>query len=246
MDKRSWKFLSQKFGWKVKTRGFSICGIIPASLPSARLYVSSTQEHILSVSSSMRKTTEARGSEYEEDTEEGSLVRKSHIRRHVVSEDETHISQVPPSSSIPFSLVDEPENVSLYISDEDVGLQLEKDVLAEEKGALEQQLSMISAELAVLKASSNKVEKGKNILESYFAEQHSKATEEIRSLKELLNEKEVYASDLVQMLTQAQEDLNASTDKVQFLKSSLIQAAYEALEAEKEELKAEIEQWEKD
>ncbi|XP_019248873.1 PREDICTED: uncharacterized protein LOC109228151 [Nicotiana attenuata] len=35
------------------------------------------------------------------------------------------------------------------------GLRLEKDVLAEEKGSLEQQLRLISAELVILKASSD-------------------------------------------------------------------------------------------
>ncbi|XP_070036501.1 uncharacterized protein [Nicotiana tomentosiformis] len=128
------------------------------------------------------------------------------------------------------------------------GLQPEKYVLTEEKRDLEQQLKIITAKLAVLKASSNQAEKGKERLESFFVEQHFKATEEIRSLKELLNQKEAYAGDLVQMLTQTQEDLRASTDKIQFLESSLapLKTSYKASEAEKEELKTEIEQWEKD
>nr|XP_033509339.1 uncharacterized protein LOC117274216 [Nicotiana tomentosiformis] len=123
------------------------------------------------------------------------------------------------------------------------GLQLEKDVLAEEKRALEEQMRMVSAKLAVLKASFSQVEKDKDRLESSFAEQLSKATEEMRSLKEFLNKKKVYAGELVQTLTQAQEDLCASTDKIQFLESSLapLKTTYEASKAEKEELKAEIE-----
>ncbi|XP_075094113.1 uncharacterized protein LOC107822665 isoform X2 [Nicotiana tabacum] len=128
------------------------------------------------------------------------------------------------------------------------GLQLEKEVPAEEKNALEQQMRVIASELAVEKASSSQVGKDKYILESSFAEQLSKATEEIRSLKELLNQKEVYARELVQTLTQVQEDLRASTYKIQFLESSLasLKTAYDASEAEKEELRAEIYQWEKD
>ncbi|XP_070049819.1 uncharacterized protein [Nicotiana tomentosiformis] len=304
MDKRSWKFLSRKFGWKMKTHGFSIRGISPASVPSTRLSVSLAQERILSASSSKRKTVEARRSDDEEDAEEYSLVRKSHVRRHVVSDDENHVSHDPPSSSIPFRLIDEPENAPLEIYDEDAGtvekkkleghnsmalmndivhsslkinltgtelmkriswtdqqlielcteadnwreqfegLQLEKGVLAEEKRALEQQMKMVSAELEVLKSSSSQVEKDKDRLESSFAEQLSKATEEIRSLKELLNQKEVYVGELVQSLTQAQEDLRASSGKIQFLESSLayLKKAYEASEAKKEELRAEIEQ----
>nr|XP_009784780.1 PREDICTED: uncharacterized protein LOC104233148 isoform X2 [Nicotiana sylvestris] len=77
------------------------------------------------------------------------------------------------------------------------GLQLEKEVLAEEKNALEQQMRVIAAELAIEKTSSSQVGKDKDILESFFVEQLSKETEEIRSLKELLNQKEVYAGELV-------------------------------------------------
>lgn len=127
-------------------------------------------------------------------------------------------------------------------------LQLEKDVLTEEKGSLEQQLNITTAKLVVLKASSNQVENKKDRLESSFVEQHSRATEEIRSLKELLNQKEVYASDLVQILTQAQGDLHTTYEKVKFLEDTLepLKVYYEYSKAEKEDLKAEIEQLEKD
>ncbi|XP_070054005.1 uncharacterized protein [Nicotiana tomentosiformis] len=120
------------------------------------------------------------------------------------------------------------------------GLQLEKEVLAEEKNALEQQMKMIAAKLAIEKASSSQVGKDKDILDSSFAEQLSKATEEIRSLKELLNQKEVYGGKLVQTLTQTKEDLCVSTDKIQFLERSLapLKTAYDAsqtlVEANKE------------
>ncbi|XP_070049635.1 uncharacterized protein [Nicotiana tomentosiformis] len=95
-------------------------------------------------------------------------------------------------------------------------LQLKKEVLTEEKNALERQMRM--------------------------------ATKEIRSLKELLNQKEVYARELVQTLTQAQEDLRASADKIQFLESYFapLKTSFDASEAEKEELRAEVDQWEKD
>ncbi|XP_070043091.1 uncharacterized protein [Nicotiana tomentosiformis] len=127
-------------------------------------------------------------------------------------------------------------------------LQLEKEVLAEEKDALEQQIQMIVAELAIKKASSSQVGKDKDILESSFAEQLSKATEEIRSLRKLLNQKETYAGELVQTLTLTQEDLCASTDKVKFSKISLtpLKVAFDASKTDKEELITEIYQWEKD
>lgn len=73
---------------------------------------------------------------------------------------------------------------------------------------------VIAAELAVEKTSSNQAGKDKNLLESSFAEQLSKATEEIRGLKDLLNQKETYAGELVQTLTQAQEDLRVSSSRV--------------------------------
>ncbi|XP_070046015.1 uncharacterized protein [Nicotiana tomentosiformis] len=127
------------------------------------------------------------------------------------------------------------------------GLQFEKEVLEEEKCTLEQQVKISSVELAVEKASSSQAGKDKDLLESSFAEQLSKATEEIRGLKELLNQKEVYAWDLVQTLTQTQEDLRAYSNQVQFLERSLapLQTSYDVALTEKEELEAEIEQWER-
>nr|XP_033508236.1 uncharacterized protein LOC117273242 [Nicotiana tomentosiformis] len=106
----------------------------------------------------------------------------------------------------------------------------------------------MAAELAIEKASSSQVGKDKDILESSFAEQLSKSTEEIRGLKELLNQKETYDGELVQTLTRAQEDICASTDKVQFLERSLtpLKSSYDASLTEREELKDEIEHWEKD
>ncbi|XP_019256296.1 PREDICTED: tropomyosin-like [Nicotiana attenuata] len=106
----------------------------------------------------------------------------------------------------------------------------------------------MATELAVERASSNQAGKEKNLFESSFAEQLSKATEEIRGLKELLNQKEVYAGELVQTLTQAQEDLRVSSNRVQFLESSLapLQASYDVALAEKEELGNKIEHWERD
>lgn len=100
-------------------------------------------------------------------------------------------------------------------------LQLEMEVLEESKCTLEQQLRVMASELAVEKASSNQAGKDKNLLETSFFEQLSKASEEIRGLRVLLNEEEFYAGELVQTLTQTQEDLCVSSDKVRFWKVHL-------------------------
>nr|XP_016450374.1 PREDICTED: uncharacterized protein LOC107775187 [Nicotiana tabacum] len=99
-----------------------------------------------------------------------------------------------------------------------------------------------------MKASANQAEKEKDRMEATFSEQHSRATKEIRYLKELLNKKEVYAGDLVQALIQAQEYLRTSSNIVSSLKSTLkpLKVSYETAESEKEELRAEVDQLEKD
>lgn len=127
-------------------------------------------------------------------------------------------------------------------------LQIDMEVLEESKCTLEQQLKVLTSELAVEKASSNQVGKDKNFLETSFSEQLSKASEEIRELRALLSEKEVYAGELVQTLTQTQEDLREFSDKVYFLESSRapLQASYDSALAENEKIKNEIDQWEKD
>ncbi|XP_070011361.1 uncharacterized protein [Nicotiana sylvestris] len=75
-------------------------------------------------------------------------------------------------------------------------------------------IKSLQEKLAVAKASSHQAEKDKERLESSFSEKLSQASEEIRELKALLNQKEVYAGELVQNLTQAQEDLRISADKI--------------------------------
>ncbi|XP_070029975.1 uncharacterized protein [Nicotiana sylvestris] len=120
--------------------------------------------------------------------------------------------------------------------------------LQESKSTLEHQVWALTSELMVVKASSSQVEKEKEHIESSFLEQLSKASEENRELKALLSQKEVYTGELVQSLTQAQEDLRVSADKVRALESShaSLQASYDSALAENEELKNEIADWEKD
>lgn len=62
-----------------------------------------------------------------------------------------------------------------------------------------------------------------------------------------MNQKEVYACDLIQALTQAQEDLCTSSNKVEFLEATLesLKISYEDFEAVKEELRVEVEQLKK-
>lgn len=101
--------------------GFSIRGIIPAFVPSARPSVSYAHEQILSVSSSKRKNAKACGSEEEEvDNEKVSSVRKTRVRRRAILDDEAHVSKDPSPGYVPFNLVDNLESVHLDISDEDV------------------------------------------------------------------------------------------------------------------------------
>ncbi|XP_019263878.1 PREDICTED: lamin-B1-like [Nicotiana attenuata] len=120
--------------------------------------------------------------------------------------------------------------------------------LQERRSTLEQQVRALTSELAVIKASSSQAEKERERLESSFSEQLSKASEEIRALKDLLNQKEIYARELVQNFTKAQEDLRASVDKVHALESShaTLQSSYSSVLAENEELKNEVAAWERD
>lgn len=85
-------------------------------------------------------------------------------------------------------------------------------------------------------------------MESSFAKQHLRDTEEIRCLKELLNQKEVYVCNLVQMLTQAQEDICAFSEKVKFLKATLepLKVSYEDSEAKKKDYNSKVAQLQKD
>ncbi|XP_070007712.1 uncharacterized protein [Nicotiana sylvestris] len=127
-------------------------------------------------------------------------------------------------------------------------LQIDVEYLEESKSTLEQQLRALTSKLAVEKASSSQADKEKAHLENSFSEQLSNASEEIRELKALLGEKEAYAGELVQNLTQAQEDLRASSNKVCALESShaSLQASYTSTLAENEKLKNEIADWERD
>nr|XP_009783266.1 PREDICTED: uncharacterized protein LOC104231901 [Nicotiana sylvestris] len=337
MERRSWKYLSYRFGWKVKTHGFSIRGASATSITSSRLSLSFAQEMILN-SSAKRKTKRAHDSEGEEEQDEDSLVRRPRARRRIIPDDEA----TPPPSSVPMN---EPESVILTSSDEEMNsaphvstdqlFSLFAPVVAAttppvavftsstvptatilvqvfssswnrmmkkftievpENGNLSKKFGQADVWLKPL---IGPVEKSKlkshssltwinDIVHSYlkinligtelmkrivnteqlvndyhtkadnWREQYdslqlqkqsrSKATEEIRRLKEMLNKKEIYAGELVQILTLAQENLRVSSDKVQFLERSFtfLKAAYDASSAEREELEAEIEQWEKD
>ncbi|XP_070020411.1 uncharacterized protein [Nicotiana sylvestris] len=127
-------------------------------------------------------------------------------------------------------------------------LQIDMKILEESKCTLEQHVRVLTSELAVEKASSNQAGKDKNLLKTSFSEQLSKASEEIRELKTLLGKKEAYVGELMQTLTQTQEDLRESSDKVRFLESShaSLQTSYDSALAENEKLKNEIVDWERD
>nr|XP_016467781.1 PREDICTED: myosin-1-like [Nicotiana tabacum] len=127
-------------------------------------------------------------------------------------------------------------------------LQIDVEILEESKSTLEKQVRALTSELAVEKAYSNQAGKEKDHLETSFSEQLSKASEEIRELRALLGEKEAYADELVQNLTQTQEDLRVSSDKVCSLENShaSLQASYESALAKNEKLRNEITDWERD
>ncbi|XP_070008383.1 uncharacterized protein [Nicotiana sylvestris] len=120
--------------------------------------------------------------------------------------------------------------------------------LEESKSTLEQQVRALTSELAVEKASSSQADKEMARLETSFPEQLSKASEDIRELKALLDAKEAYVGKLVQNLTQAQEDLRFSSNKVCSLENfhAYLQTSYESALAENEKLKNEIADWERD
>lgn len=74
------------------------------------------------MSSSKKKNKEPLASDEEkEEEEEGSLVKKKpQVRRQVILDDEPSIPQKKPSGSVPFHLIDEPEDVPIVISEEEV------------------------------------------------------------------------------------------------------------------------------
>nr|XP_009765320.1 PREDICTED: uncharacterized protein LOC104216881 [Nicotiana sylvestris] len=120
--------------------------------------------------------------------------------------------------------------------------------LQESRNHLEQQKRGLTSELAIAKASSSQFEKDKELLECSFSEQLSKASEEIRELKALVEKKEEYAGELVQSLTQAQADLRISSDEIRALKSShaSLEASLDSHLAEHQILKNDLAMWERE
>ncbi|XP_019241665.1 PREDICTED: uncharacterized protein LOC109221653 [Nicotiana attenuata] len=119
--------------------------------------------------------------------------------------------------------------------------------LQENKRDLEQQKQILTSELAGAKASSSKAEKDKERLECSFLEQLSKSSEEIRELKVLLSKKEEYAGELVKNLSQAQADLQISSDKARALEDSRasLEATLDSTLAENQMLKNDLASWER-
>lgn len=71
-----------------------------------------------------------------------------------------------------------------------------------------------------MKAEVRQMEGKMNKMEASFVEQYSKATEEVHSLKDLLDQNEVYVDELVQEYTQAKQNLHASSERFMFFKSN--------------------------
>ncbi|XP_075088797.1 uncharacterized protein LOC142170660 [Nicotiana tabacum] len=120
--------------------------------------------------------------------------------------------------------------------------------LQENKNLLEQQNRGLASELATAKASSSQLKRDKELLKCSLSEQLSKASEEVRELKALLARKEEYAGELVQSLTQAQADLQTSSDEIHALKSShaSLEASLDSHLAEHQILKNDLAMWEKE
>ncbi|XP_070007967.1 uncharacterized protein [Nicotiana sylvestris] len=109
MEGRSWKALSQRFGWKVKTHGFAVRGISAEAVVASRISLERAQEIILG-SSSKRKVVVDQDSEEEEDR--GSLVKRPRARRRIISDDEAS-----PPRSVP--LIESVE-AQVSIPDDDI------------------------------------------------------------------------------------------------------------------------------
>ncbi|XP_070006993.1 uncharacterized protein [Nicotiana sylvestris] len=120
--------------------------------------------------------------------------------------------------------------------------------LQESRNLLEQQKRGLTSELATAKASSSQFKRDKELLECSMSEQLSKASEEVRELKALLAKKEEYAGELVQSLTQAQADLQTSSDEIRALKSShaSLEASLDSHLAEHQILKNDLAMWERE
>ncbi|XP_016484288.1 uncharacterized protein LOC107804866 [Nicotiana tabacum] len=110
MDGRSWKTLSQRFGWKVKTHGFAIRGVTAEAVATSRISLERAQEIILG-SSSKSKVVDDQGSEEEKDG--GFLVTRPRARRRIISDDEEEAS--PRRSTLLTESVEAP----VVISDDD-------------------------------------------------------------------------------------------------------------------------------
>ncbi|XP_070020761.1 uncharacterized protein [Nicotiana sylvestris] len=120
--------------------------------------------------------------------------------------------------------------------------------LQESRNLLEQQNRGLTSELATAKVSSSQFKRDKELLECSLSEELSKASEEVRELKALLAKKEEYAGELVQSLTQAQVDLQTSSDEIRALKSShaSLEASLDSHLAEHQILKNDLAMWERE
>ncbi|XP_009768534.1 uncharacterized protein [Nicotiana sylvestris] len=113
MDGRSWKTLSNRFGWKVKTHGFAIRGVTAEAVTASRISLERAQEIILG-SSAKRKVVAVEEQDSEEEEDGGSLVTRPRARRCIISDDEAEVS---PRRSVPFT---ESAETPVLILDDDV------------------------------------------------------------------------------------------------------------------------------
>ncbi|XP_070003111.1 uncharacterized protein [Nicotiana sylvestris] len=97
VEGRSWKNLSHRFGWKVKTHEFAIRGISAETVAASHISLERAKEIILG-SLSKRKAVDDEDSEKDEDG--GSLITRPRARRRIISDDKAEAS---PRRSIPLT-----------------------------------------------------------------------------------------------------------------------------------------------
>ncbi|XP_019236972.1 PREDICTED: uncharacterized protein LOC109217203, partial [Nicotiana attenuata] len=122
--------------------------------------------------------------------------------------------------------------------------QVTVEELQESKAHLEQQNRGLTSELGIVNASWGQLKRDKELLECSL----SKANDEIKELKALMEKKEEYARELAQNLTHAQNDLRISSDKIRALESShaSLEASLDSHLAEHQIMKNDLAMWEKE
>ncbi|XP_019248692.1 PREDICTED: protein WEAK CHLOROPLAST MOVEMENT UNDER BLUE LIGHT 1-like [Nicotiana attenuata] len=122
--------------------------------------------------------------------------------------------------------------------------QVTVEELRESKAHLEQQNHGLTSELGIANASWGQLKEDKELLERSL----SRANDEIKELKALMEKKEEYAKELAQNLSHAHNDLRISSDRIRALESShaSLEASLDSHLAEHQIMKNDLAMWEKE